>query len=223
MSKEAREEILRKLQAAPKIETAPRPAVPQLNELSWDEEEMIRRFTENLVEQTGSVHRVGDYAAAADKLGEIASAERIKKVIVSSDDVVTSMDLPSWGRKHGVEILQSREFEDRYSFKRSAFEEAEAGVTGVDYAIAETGTLVMVHDKNLPRLVSLAPIIHIAIVPIARLRPVYESATDMIFGGEIRPPGQVTFTTGPSMTADIQGVQFKGMHGPQKLFVILVG
>ena len=223
MSKESREQILRKLKAAPKKEVAPRPSVPPLNELSWDEEEMIRRFTENLTEQTGVVYRVKDYAEAADKLAEIANAEKITKVIVSTDDVATSMDLPSWGMENGIEVLQPQAFEDRDSFKHAAFEEAQAGITGVDYAIAETGTLVLAHDKNQPRLVSLAPIIHIAIVPVGRLRLVYESATDKIFGDDNRPPGQVTFTTGPSMTADIQGVPFKGMHGPKKLFVILVG
>jgi L-lactate dehydrogenase complex protein LldG len=223
MSNEAREEILRKLRKAPKMEVAPRPTVPPLNELSWDEEEMIRRFIENLTEQTGYVYRVADYAAAAEKLGEIAVAEKISKVMVSTDDVVTLMDLPSWGWAHGVEVMQPQAFEDRYAFKHAVFEQAQAGITGVDYAIAETGTLVLAHDKNQPRLVSLAPIIHIAIVPIARLRPVYESATDNIFGGESSPPGHVTFTTGPSMTGDIQGVQFKGMHGPKKVFAILVG
>jgi L-lactate dehydrogenase complex protein LldG len=223
MSKEAREEILRKLRAAPQTEVAPRPTVPPLNELSWDEEEMIRRFTENLTEQTGSVYRVKDYSAAADKLAEIAAAEQITKVIVSTDDVVTSMDLPSWGRAHGVEVLQPQSFEDRYAFKRAAFEQAQAGITGADYAIAETGTLVLAHDKNQPRLISLAPITHIAIVPVERLRSTYESATDRIFEDERHIPGQVTFTTGPSMTGDIQGVQFKGMHGPKKVFVILVG
>lgn len=223
MSRQAREQILRKLKAAPQKDAAPRPTVPPLNELSWDEEEMIRRFTENLAEQTGVVYRVKDYAEAADKLAEIARAEQITKVIVSTDDVVTSMDLPSWGWENGIEVLQPQAFEDRYSFKHAAFEEAQAGITGVDYAIAETGTLVLAHDKNQPRLVSLAPVIHIAIVPVGRLRPVYESATDKIFGDGGRPPGQVTFSTGPSMTGDIQGVMFKGMHGPKKIFVILVG
>jgi L-lactate dehydrogenase complex protein LldG len=223
MSKEAREETLRKLRAAPQKEIAPRPTVPPLSELSWDEEEIIRRFIENLTEQTGFVYRVKDYSAAAKKLGEIVAVEEITKVIVSTDDVVTSMDLPSWGREHGVEVMQPQSFEDRYAFKDAAFEQAQAGITGADYAIAETGTLVLAHDKNQPRLISLAPITHIAIVPVERLRPIYEDATDRIFGGESRPPGQVTFITGPSMTGDIQGIQFKGMHGPKKIFVILVG
>ena len=36
-------------------------------------------------------------------------------------------------------------------------------------------------------------------------------------------PSHCTFITGPSMTADIQGVPFKGMHGPKQLEVILIG
>ncbi len=148
MSKQAREQILRKLKAAPQKEAAPRPTVPPLNELSWDEDEMIRRFTENLTEQTGVVYRVKDYAEAAERLAEIAEAEQITKVVVSTDDVMASMDLPSWGRENGIEVLQPQAFEDRYAFKHAAFEEAQAGITGVDYAIAETGTLVLAHDKN---------------------------------------------------------------------------
>jgi L-lactate dehydrogenase complex protein LldG len=36
-------------------------------------------------------------------------------------------------------------------------------------------------------------------------------------------PSQFVFITGPSMTGDIQGVLFKGMHGPRRVIAILVG
>ena len=223
MGRDTREEILQKLKAAPKKEIVPRPTVPPLSELSWDEEEMIRRFADNLAEQTGVVHRVKDYSEALHKLAEILEAEHITKVMASTDDIITLLDLPSWGEENGVEILLPTAFKDRESFKHAVFEEAQAGITGADYAIAETGTLILAHDKKQPRLVSLAPITHIAIIPVERLRPVYESATDKIFGEGSNAPSQVSFITGPSMTADIQGIPFKGMHGPKKLFVILVG
>jgi L-lactate dehydrogenase complex protein LldG len=103
------------------------------------------------------------------------------------------------------------------------FDEAEAGVTGVDFAIAESGTLCLIHGRNQPRLVSLAPLIHIALLPLERLYPVYEDAIDRIFGSKGNLPSQVTLITGPSMTADIQGVPFKGMHGPKRLVVIIIG
>jgi len=223
MSQDAREEILQRLRAAPEKEIGPRPSVPPLSELSWDEEEMIRRFTELLVEQTGIVHRVKDYDEALVKLTEIARSEHISRVMAATDDIVTLMNLPLWGEENGVEVLLPAAFKDRDAFKHAVFDEVQAGISGADYAIAEAGTLVLAHDKNQPRLVSLAPITHIAVVPVERLRPVCESATDKIFGKEREAPSQVSFVTGPSMTGDIQGVPFKGMHGPKKLYVILVG
>jgi len=69
----------------------------------------------------------------------------------------------------------------------------------------------------------MAPIHHIAIVPLSRLVPVYENATEALFGKGQSPPKHLTFITGPSMTADIRATPFKGMHGPGKLEIILIG
>lgn len=184
---------------------------------------MLEKFTENLMAQTAVVHRVSDSGEALGKLTEIASAEGLSTVIASADAVVTPLKLQEWGEKIGVHVLLPTDFTDRDSFKGAVFDRAQAGITGVDYAIAETGTLCIVHDPDQPRLVSLAPIMHIALVPRDRLYPFYEDAVERIFSKEGRIPSQVTFITGPSMTSDIQGVQFKGMHGPKRLVVILVG
>jgi L-lactate dehydrogenase complex protein LldG len=223
MARTARDEILERLKAAPPKELAPRPTLPPPTELSWDREKMIEKFTENLVAQTGVVHRVNDYNAAVDALTNIAESESLTKVMASMDDVTARLNLPQWGSEHRVHVFVPSTFKNRNAFKDAVFVEAQAGITGVDFAIAESGTLVLVHNKVQPRLISLAPIMHIAIVPLERLYPVYEAAVEKVFGNKSRAPSQVTFITGPSMTGDIQGVPFKGMHGPKKLTVILVG
>lgn len=223
MNKSAREEILNNLKSGPKKNAEPRPPLPPASELRWDTEQIIKEFTDNLQAQTAPVYRVKDYSQATEKLAEILAAENIKRIAISTDAVLQRMDLAEWGRRHQFEILRLEDAASRDDFKRLIFDEAEAGVTGVDFAIAESGTLCLIHNKNQPRLVSLAPIIHIALVPLERLFPVYENAIERIFDTKENLPSQITFITGPSMTADIQGIQFKGMHGPKKLFVILIG
>jgi L-lactate dehydrogenase complex protein LldG len=47
--------------------------------------------------------------------------------------------------------------------------------------------------------------------------------SDAVFGSEEKFPSHLSFTTGPSMTGDIQGTLFKGMHGPRRVIVIMVG
>ena len=43
-------------------------------------------------------------------------------------------------------------------------EASDIGVTGVDYAISETGTCVIIPRAGVSRLVSLLPPVHIALV-----------------------------------------------------------
>jgi L-lactate dehydrogenase complex protein LldG len=222
MSQTAKQDILDRLKAAPIGDLPARPTVPGLNELAWNQEEMIERFVENLIALGCAVHRVGDSREAQEKLAEITKAEGLEKIVVSSDDVVAALELPEWGERHNVRVFTAKDCGDLEDFKRVVFEEAEAGVTGVDFAVAESGTLCLIHDENQPRLVSLAPIRHIAIVPEDRITPVYEAVTDRLFGKGRPAPDHLTFISGPSMTADIQATLFTGMHGPKTVTVILV-
>jgi L-lactate dehydrogenase complex protein LldG len=196
--------------------------MPPLKELAWSREEMIEKFVEQLTLLGCAVHRVRDSGEALVKLAEIAKAEGVTQIMTSEDDVVAPLGLSEWGRNHNIEVLTPRDCKGREDFKKAAFEQAQAGVTGVDFAVAESGTLCLIHDESQPRLVSLAPIRHIAVVPIDRIRPVYEAVTDRLFGPGEQGPSQLTFITGPSMTGDIQASLFTGMHGPKTVTVILV-
>jgi len=223
MSKTVKDEILDKLRVAQQREPPPRPIIPPLNELALNEEERVEKLVETLTLIGCDVHRVLDSEEALEKLTAIARAEGLTRILASEDDVVLPMDLPGWGKKNNVEVLTAKDCRDREDFKRIAFEEVEAGVTGVDFAVAESGTLCLVHDEKQPRLVSLAPIRHIAVVPVDRIRPVYESVTDELFASGAKAPSHLTFISGPSMTGDIQATLFRGMHGPKTVTVILVG
>lgn len=219
----ARDEILTCLKAAPRIAAPARPQIPPLKELAWDRKELIDRFTAAVTEQTGVVHRAKDTPEVMAKLAAIAADQALTTVMVSTDEIIVSLDLRKWGKDNHIEVLCADVDTDRKAFKDAAFQRAQAGITGVDFAVAESGTLVLCHDKSQPRLISLAPIFHIALVPLERLVAVYENATDSLFGSDAQPPRHITFITGPSMTADIQGIPFRGMHGPRRLEVILIG
>jgi L-lactate dehydrogenase complex protein LldG len=225
MAPNARDEILESLKRAPRKNVPRRPPVPSYKALSLTKEQWVEEFTRILQEETGVVHRVKDYPAALDKLSEVVKEEGLKKIMASTDDVVAKLDLPAWGKKNGIQVMTPRDFPDRNSFRDAVFDESDAGITGADFAVAESGTLGLIHNSDQARLVSLAPILHIAIVPVDRMYPVYEEIAEKVFGNQAGAPlpSQFVFITGPSMTGDIQGQLFKGMHGPRKIIVILVG
>jgi L-lactate dehydrogenase complex protein LldG len=104
---------------------------------------------------------------------------------------------------------------------------ADLGLTGVDYALAETGTLVLSAGKGQARAISLLPPVHIAVL---RPEQVIPGLTDLFpllrrdteaAGGTLS--SAVTFITGPSRTADIELTLVVGVHGPQQLHVIFIG
>ena len=215
--------IVEKLKRAPRKDALPRPALPPLAALFLDREGLIACFSENLAEQTGIFYRAKDADGVKARLAEIASEENLKIMMAATDDVLSPLNLVEWGQTAGVQVLTAKDSTSREAYREAIFNQVQAGITGADFGVAESGTIGLIHDVNQPRLISIAPILHIAVLPLERLFAVYENVTDRLFADKNKLPGHVTFITGPSTTADIQGGQFKGMHGPGKTIVILIG
>jgi L-lactate dehydrogenase complex protein LldG len=220
MNSQARDEILSKLKSARKIVPTARPAAPELSERALNSGQMLERFTAELAAQTGTTYTAKGAQDAQRILSEIAAAEGLKKVIVAGIDT-QSIDIKAWGRAGAVNVLTHEELKDRETLREEAFT-ADAGITFADFAVAETGTLGIIFDKDQPRLASIAPPVHIAIVPVEKLYPVYEDVITKVFADKNKIPGHFAFITGPSATADIQAINFKGMHGPVKVMVIFI-
>ena len=99
---------------------------------------------------------------------------------------------------------------------------ADVGISSADYALADTGTLVMLASPAEARLISLLPPVHIAVVPKERLL----SGLDELFTILPHPAEQTSsmvLITGPSRTADIEQILVRGVHGPGEIHVVVVG
>ncbi|GAB3301447.1 LUD domain-containing protein [Parasphingorhabdus pacifica] len=98
---------------------------------------------------------------------------------------------------------------------------ADVGLTTALVAVADTGSLAMVYDRDHPRSNSLVPPVHVAVVPASRLVDSYADAIDRL--AAVRPvPSGMQLITGPSSSGDIEMVQVRGMHGPLAMHVVLV-
>lgn len=220
MSSQARDEILCRLKSAKRNQLAPRPARPALSEIALDREQMLQRFTAELTSQTGSVYKAESPEDALRILSEIAAAEGLKSIIATGNDM-HGVDLKLFSEANHITVSTLDDLPDREALREAAFT-ADAGITSADFAIAETGTVGIIFNRHQPRLASIAPPVHIAIIPVERLFPVYEDAIEKVFGNADEIPSQFGFITGPSATGDIQAIQFKGMHGPVKVIVIFI-
>jgi L-lactate dehydrogenase complex protein LldG len=109
---------------------------------------------------------------------------------------------------------------------RALLARADLGLSGVDYVIAETGTLVLMASAGQMRGVSLLPPVHVA---VAQTSQVIATLADYLLltqvaGGDLQQylTSCVSFVTGPSRTGDIELKLTIGVHGPGELHLVLL-
>lgn len=202
----AREDILRSVRPANK----PSPLPPAwVSRRSFDH--LALQFTAALQAVKGEVHQVRSWEQAVDRLGKALKEAGAMRVVGNDEHPVNRIDpgtqLPGieWnlpGAENWREICS----------------QADAGVTGAEAALAETGSVALTSGGGKSRLVSLLPPLHVALVPVSKL------VTDLFAWVKERPasfPAQLVLVSGPSKTADIEQTLVVGVHGPKRFVVIL--
>lgn len=99
---------------------------------------------------------------------------------------------------------------------------AIVGITGATAALVDTGSVGLVHGAGRPRLASLLPPVHVALVPVGVLRPTL-GAWFAEHADVLRGAANLVVVTGPSRTADIEMTLTRGVHGPRVVHVVFVG
>jgi L-lactate dehydrogenase complex protein LldG len=98
---------------------------------------------------------------------------------------------------------------------------ADVGISGVDYLIAETGSVVLLTKPDQPRSLSLLPPVHIAVARREQILPdLFDLFDDPLRGGAPLP-ACVSIITGPSKTGDIELKLVTGVHGPGEVQVVI--
>ncbi|MES2850410.1 MAG: LUD domain-containing protein [Bacteroidota bacterium] len=104
-----------------------------------------------------------------------------------------------------------------------ALESCHASVTGCEYLVARTGTIVLSAVQESGRTVSVYAPIHICIAYTNQLVYDVKDALQAIkekYGNNI--PSFITFASGPSRTADIEKTLVTGVHGPKEVYLFLI-
>ena len=113
---------------------------------------------------------------------------------------------PAFGEDFAVETTFDPSRLDEYAF----------GITAAAGAIAETGTIILGDKTTSSRLGALAPWLHVAVIRKDQLFPDIPSAISAM-----PDDPNVIWVTGPSKTADVEGILIEGVHGPGRQIALL--
>jgi L-lactate dehydrogenase complex protein LldG len=122
----------------------------------------------------------------------------------------------------GITDLQQVQsgFTDR-ELLREACATADIGITSADYALAATGTFVVLASPREARLISLLPPVHIAVIPRSRILANLDELLS-ILPKPAEQTSSMVLITGPSRTADIEQILVRGVHGPGEIHAVIV-
>ncbi len=194
-------------------------------------EELIPKFEEEFCKVDGTVHRVATVGELEEVLRKVLDSAQGTGVVLSRNPLLAQLGLAerlhAWGKT--VAAWPAKPLpalaDAPGGFREAAFS-AGVGITGVDFVMAESGTLVLTSVTEGAQLASLAPPVHVALY---RRDQVVASMEEVLAGlavarGEGLPSSgrSVVFVTGTSRTADIEQILVRGVHGPRHAHAILV-
>ena len=103
------------------------------------------------------------------------------------------------------------------AYDRSRYDDYQFGITRASGAIAESGTLILDDVHTSRRLAALSPWVHVAVLDKAGIhRTIADALTAM---GDTP---NIIWVTGPSKTADVEGILIEGVHGPGEQIVLVL-
>jgi len=187
-----------------------------------DVRELVERFTQEATAVRAQVHRVDDNHQLIEKIVGICR-DQIGEVAISGAELFRKTDLPGELTARDFSTFIGEQADHGQMVARLA--NCGVGLTAADFAIAETGTIVLSSDEPNALLVSLLPPVHIAVVRSEQMIATIDEAIRKTGSEQMaraNPTRSVTLITGPSRTSDVELVLSIGVHGPKELHVIIL-
>jgi L-lactate dehydrogenase complex protein LldG len=189
-------------------------------------DDLALQFADELRKLEARPYLVGDAEEAIETIGALLAERGARQIVAWTLAQIGLPGLDAMLAERDITLLDSDVRGAARPRRLQELEPAPVCLSGVDLAIAESGSLVLRHGPGRPRLASLLAPAHVAVVrrtqlvrglgeALARLRAAHGEAL-------LRDTSNLTLITGPSRTADIEMTLSLGIHGPPELHVVVV-
>jgi L-lactate utilization protein LutB len=161
----------------------------------------------------GEINRLSGHARRVSNreldivLKELVESEGIRRAALWATDGLLQLELAQRLQKLGVAIVPR-------GADKTVLAQTDLGITEVDFALPESGSLGLVSSAFKPRAISILPRVHLAILRPRALRTELSQILK-----EAKKESYLVLVTGLSRTSDIESNPVLGVHGPQALHV----
>jgi len=189
---------------------------------------LVEKFQTEFELVSGEFFRASSKEDAVRSLCELIQSAGVRTVAISDHEICERVQLKEalQAALPEIEVIkESIDSESSYERRhlKSTLSYFQLSVTGAEFLIAESGTIVVIAGTQASRQISLLPEIHVVLASPQQIYPNLSEAFQVIQkDGRSHPSSAITLITGPSRTADIEKVLIKGVHGPTRIVTIML-
>ena len=219
MSEGSRQRIFSRLQAASRQPRAPVSQPLELPIKTYSQKDKIEKLISLMEAMRTEVH-LSSAQNWANTVKNILKKRELKSLLYAPRTVVGETLAHHWGNDD-VDLPQLIPYEIEIEQLKERVFTIEAAITSSAGAIAETGALILWPTEKEPRLMSIVPPLHIAVLQADKI---HNSLSEVIQkeNWPAKMPTNVVLVSGPSKTADIEMTLAFGVHGPKELIVLIL-
>ena len=219
MSDQSRERIFARLAAGSQQASKPSVKPDPIPAKTYNPAEKIERLKTLMEAMRTEVH-ITDAQNWIDQLGEIVKQRELKSLVYPPQTALGDALERHWENDRG-NLPQLVPYETQIEAFKDQLFTIDAGITSTAGAIADPGALILWPSEKEPRLMSLVPSVHIAVLEADKI---YSSFIEAMQTEKwsTKMPTNVVLISGPSKTADIEMTLAFGVHGPRELIVLIV-
>jgi L-lactate dehydrogenase complex protein LldG len=219
MSNHSRKQIFDRLHAAQKHAAAEVPESVCLPVETYDKTTKVEQLKALMQAVRSEVHVVRRHDWV-EKLKAILKQKEVKTLLYAPETDI-GKTLENARREESNSLPELIAYQQEIENCKDDIFKIDAGITSTLGAVAETGAIIVWPTEKEPRLMSLVPPIHIAVLDADTIFNTFCEAIQTQNWPE-KMPSNVLLISGPSKTADIELVLAFGVHGPKELVVLIV-